>query len=62
MTDQEPSFTIPHRPQRRYPRDGGVQYQGETIFRLSPDADREETALVDLVEGVLAGDAYTFGD
>lgn len=62
MSEQEPTFTIPHRPQRRYPRSGGVTYEGETIFRLSPDADREEEHLADLVEGVLAGDAYTFGD
>ncbi|WP_327053661.1 hypothetical protein [Halomicrococcus gelatinilyticus] len=62
MTDQEPSFAIPHRPERRYPRDGGVRYEGETIFRISPDADLDEAALVDLVESVLAEDGYTFGD
>ncbi|NHN61301.1 hypothetical protein [Halorussus rarus] len=62
MTDEAPTFDIPRRPERTYPRDGGVEYEGGTVFRLSPDADRSESDLVALVEDVLDGDRYTFGD
>lgn len=62
MSDSEPSFSIPHRPRRRYPRQGGVRYDGETIFRLSPSSDCSEERLVSLVMGILDDDLYTFGD
>lgn len=55
------TFAIPHRPQRRYPRSGGVRYEGETTFLLSPD-DRSPDDLADRVEEILGEDPYTFGD
>ncbi len=62
VADSNPSFSIPHRPRRTYPRQGGVRYEGETIFRLSPDADCSEEHLTALVTEVLSGDPYTYGD
>jgi hypothetical protein len=55
-------FAIPERPTRRYPRGGGVEYVGGTRFRLVPPTDRSDRELVALVERVLAGDRYRFGD
>ncbi|MFW6017584.1 MAG: hypothetical protein ACOCPX_02050 [Halapricum sp.] len=57
-----PSFEIPARPQRRYPYSGGVEYEGETVFRLDPATDWSEPGLQTLVEGVLEDEAYTYGD
>jgi hypothetical protein len=57
-----PSFEIPARPRRRYPHDGGVEYDGETVFTLTPDPARETGALDRLVERVLAAEPYTYGD
>ncbi|ODR81197.1 hypothetical protein BG842_00205 [Haladaptatus sp. W1] len=62
MSDSDPSFSIPHRPRRTYPRQGGVRYEGETLFRLSPSSDPSESDLVNLVERVLDGESYTYGD
>lgn len=62
MTDDAPTFDIPRRPERVFPRDGGFEYEGGTIFRLSPDGEPSEAALTALVEGVLADDRYTYGD
>ncbi len=62
MSDSDPSFSIPHRPRRTYPRVGGVRYKGETLFRLSPDSDPSEDDLVALVKQVLEEDAYIYGD
>ncbi|WP_458186722.1 hypothetical protein [Haladaptatus sp. NG-WS-4] len=62
MSDSDPSFSIPHRPRRRYPRQGGVRYEGETLFRLSPSSDCSEERLVSLVEDVLDDEPYTSGD
>jgi hypothetical protein len=56
-----PSFDIPARPQRRYPYSGGVEYEGETVFTLTPTEDRDEEALMGLVESIVT-DAYTYGD
>ena len=57
-----PAFEIPVRPERRYPYDEGVTYDGSTVFHLTPADDRSERALVDLVEGVLSAAPYRFGD
>jgi hypothetical protein len=57
-----PTFEIPVRPERRFPYDEGVAYQGTTVFRLTPAAERTESALVDLVEAVLETGPYRFGD
>jgi hypothetical protein len=62
VTDDPPTFDIPRRPERAYPREGGVEYEGGTVFRLSPDSDVSEGELASLVEGVLDGDRYTYGD
>lgn len=57
-----PSFEIPAWPRRRYPRDGGVEYAGETVFTLTPEPARETGTLDTLVRQVLAADHYTYGD
>ncbi|MEF8782461.1 MAG: hypothetical protein V5A39_01000 [Haloarculaceae archaeon] len=58
----EPSFTIPARPRRRYPYEGGVAYEGETIFRLEPSPERSTTRLTDAIEEVLEAGPYRYGD
>ncbi|SIR81896.1 hypothetical protein SAMN05421858_3937 [Haladaptatus litoreus] len=62
VDDSDPSFSIPHRPQRTYPRGGGVRYEGETIFRLSPGSECSEERLTAFVQDVLEEDPYTYGD
>jgi hypothetical protein len=58
----DPSFTIPTRPQRRYPYSGGVEYEGQTIFRLVPDEKRSEAELTELLEKTLSEGPYRYGD
>lgn len=60
--DDDPTFAISTPPERRYPRGGGVEYEGETVFRLQPSVERTEARLQTTVEGILADDAYTYGD
>ncbi|WP_134671551.1 hypothetical protein [Halorussus marinus] len=62
MTDDPPSFDIPRRPERRFPQEGGVEYEGGTVFQLTPDAERSNDELATLVERVLGADRYTYGD
>ena len=62
MTDDAPTFDIPQRPERVFPGDGGVEYEGGTVFQLSPDPSLSDEELAALVEGVLEGDRYTYGD
>jgi hypothetical protein len=62
MTARDPPFAIPGRPERRYPRGGGVEYEGETVFELEPREERSNDALADLVDAVLASGPYRFGD
>ena len=62
MSDESPTFDIPRRPERVYPREGGVEYVGGTIFHLAPDPEASNEELAALVETVLEGDQYTFGD
>ncbi|GAA0464144.1 hypothetical protein MUK72_08435 [Halococcus dombrowskii] len=62
---EEPSFAIPRRPERRYSRHAGLEYEGSTVFSLSPAAKRgeqEDEALDELLQDVLDGDPYTYGD
>ncbi|WP_018257161.1 hypothetical protein [Halomicrobium katesii] len=57
----DPSFAIPARPRRRYPSSGGVEYEGQTRFRLEPATEMSQTALGQLVESVLADGPYRSG-
>jgi len=56
-----PSFDIPAWPRRRYPYSGGVEYEGETVFTLTPSEDHTDETLTRLVEAVI-GESYTYGD
>lgn len=58
----EPSFTIPARPQRHYPYEGGVEYEGETMFRLQPRPPQGEDSLDSVLQRVLASGPYRYGD
>ncbi|RJS97471.1 hypothetical protein [Halococcus sp. IIIV-5B] len=58
----EPSFSIPRRPERRYSRHAGLEYEGTTVFSLSPAADHTDDALDGLLRGVFDGGPYTYGD
>jgi hypothetical protein len=60
--DTEPTFEIPKHPERRYPRRGGVEYEGKTVFTLTPEGNCGESALVTLVESVLDRSPYRYGD
>ena len=58
----EPSFAIPARPRRRYPSTGGVEYEGQTMFRLQPATERSPATLRELVETVVAEGPYRSGE
>lgn len=58
----EPSFTIPARPQREYPYSGGVEYDGQTIFRLVPGEQCTNDELSELLGQTLADGPYQYGD
>lgn len=60
--DDVPSFAIPQSPVRRYPRRGGVEYEGATVFSVSPEDLFDDAALVDLVESVFDDGPYRYGD
>jgi hypothetical protein len=60
--DDAPTFAIPERPTRRYRRRGGLEYEGGTVFALRPRGSLDEPALASLVESVLEGDSYRYGD
>ena len=62
MTARNPSFTIPGRPERTYPRSGGVEYEGETVFILTPEDDHSNGDLEELVASVLEAGPYRSGD
>jgi hypothetical protein len=63
VADEEPpTFAIPKRPTRRYRRRGGVEYDGETVFSLLPKIDRDAGTLRGLVERILDGEPYRYGD
>ncbi|WP_255195282.1 hypothetical protein [Halorarius litoreus] len=59
---RQPDFTIPEHPERRYPRGGGVEYEGGTVFVLTPGGEWSEPELASLVESVLAAENYRYGD
>jgi hypothetical protein len=58
----DPSFSIPARPTRRYPHSGGVEYEGETVFRLHPRPEQSTDSLAVLVEETLEEGPYRWGD
>jgi hypothetical protein len=58
----DPGFEIPAHPERRYPYEGGVEYEGETMFALTPADDRSAADLRELVEGTLSAGPYRHGD
>ena len=60
--EDEPSFEIPRHPERRYSRHAGLEYEGSTVFSLSPTADYADPELDDLLHSVLDDDRYTYGD
>lgn len=59
---RDPSFSIPSRPRRRYPYSGGVEYEGQTIFRLLPDQSLSDDRLDELLEVTLESGPYQYGD
>ncbi|MFB6083506.1 MAG: hypothetical protein ABEJ94_04595 [Halorientalis sp.] len=62
MTVDDDPFAIPSRPERRYPRGGGVEYEGGTVFSLAPVPEREDAWLRGVVEDVIDGEGYIYGD
>lgn len=58
----EPTFTIPARPERHYPYEGGVEYEGETMFRLQPRPPQGNDSLNGVLQRVLDGGPYRYGD
>jgi hypothetical protein len=58
----DPSFEIPHPPERRYSRHAGLEYGDGTVFSLTPADDIGNDELDALLVGVLDGKAYTYGD
>jgi len=61
MTD-DPSFSIPARPTRRFPHGSGVEYEGGTEFELIPDSEYTESELAAVVTDILADGPYRYGD
>jgi len=57
-----PSFSIPVRPERRFPFRDSLQYEGATTFHLRPDERGSEAALVSLLEAVLSAGPYRYGN
>ncbi|MEF8840222.1 MAG: hypothetical protein V5A62_01160 [Haloarculaceae archaeon] len=55
-------FAIPARPDRRYPRGGGVEYVGGTVFSFDPGVDRTDGELATLLVSVLDSGTYRYGD
>lgn len=60
--DEDPRFAIPDRPERRFTDDGGVRYEGQAVFELTPRTGLPDAELDALVLTVLDHDVYRFGD
>jgi len=58
----EPEFAIPVRPERTYPYSGSVEYEGETVFRLSPSAEYDTARVEEIAAAVLSAGPYRYGD
>jgi hypothetical protein len=59
---EDVSFDVPVRPERRYPPSGGVEYEGEVVFHLTPAADHTTADLDDVLADVLDAERYVRGD
>jgi hypothetical protein len=57
-----PSFSIPAHPQRRFPHGSGVEYEGGTEFRLTPESERATPVLAETVVDILDAGPYRYGD
>ena len=55
-----PAFEIPVRPERTFPFEGGVEYEGSTTFVLRPETPPAD--LIGLVDDLLAAGPYRHGD
>lgn len=62
MTARVPSFAIPGRPKRTYPRGRGLQYEGETFFVLTPRDERTDPELDGAVTEILGEGPYRSGN
>jgi hypothetical protein len=62
VADDDPTFAISTRPERRYPSGGGVEYEGETVFSVRPTVDYDDSELAEIVESVLDAGPYRYGD
>lgn len=58
----ERTFRIPDRPERRYTRSGGVEYEGGAAFHLEPDSAVSAEHLEALLVDVFEADRYVSGD
>lgn len=54
----DPVFDVPNRPQRRYTRFGGVEYEGRAVFHLEPTRDLSADELDALFGDVVEGNRY----
>lgn len=57
-----PSFEIPVRPRRRFRRNGGVEYEGRTVFELHPEPSLSRSVLERHLQAVLDAERYVYGD
>jgi hypothetical protein len=70
MSEDGPSFDVPARPARRFTATGSVEYEGETVFSLSPTTEGADDQppeipvgeLDSLVTSVLDTERYIAGD
>ena len=58
----DPSFSIPRRPERRFPHGSGVEYEGGTTFELVPDREQATADLAGVVVDILSSGPYRYGD
>lgn len=57
-----PPFDIPVRPERRYTRSGGVEYEGGTTFHLVSKPSLSADELESILTNVLDNERYVLGD
>ncbi len=59
---EEPTFSIPSHPERRFPYRGAVEYEGGTVFHLRPRSAVETERLEVLLQRILDDGPYRYGD